>query len=51
MVEVTPEDGYYLNYPEKLVKRDRIRFIRELTPCKVRAQFMLQDGQYRERNP
>jgi hypothetical protein len=51
LVKVTPENGYYVNHPTKIVKRERIHFLREVTPCKVRAVFMLQEDQYQLRKP
>lgn len=51
LVEVTPEDGYFINYPDVTVKRDRVTFVKELTPCKVdpRYRLELEEGQTRER--
>jgi hypothetical protein len=51
MVEVTPEDGYYINYPDKIVQVKRERFVKELTPCTVDPQYRLQDGQYQANSP
>lgn len=49
LVRVTPEDGYYVNHPDKIVKRESIYFLRELTKCKVSPSFMLKEGQYTPR--